>query len=64
MEIRDVIGSLRERQLQLSSEINSLRFDIKYLEGRVAALTDLIMDVSRETRKPTNSEGDGNASSS
>jgi len=53
MEIRDVIGSLREKDLDLQDRINALRLDIHLLEYRLSNLER----VSRET-KGDNGNGD------
>lgn len=55
MEIRDVIGSLRERDLALQNEINAIRLAIHLIEYRLSKLDD----VSRETK---GDNGDGDAS--
>ena len=53
MDIRDVIGELRERDLALQNEINALRLAIHLCEYRLSKLDD----VSRET-KGENENGD------
>jgi len=51
MEIRDVIGNLREKYLELQGEINALRLAQHLIEYRLTVL-DQIMSVSRETAPP------------
>lgn len=64
MYIHDVIGSLRERNLELQAQIDALRLDYHLLDKALArheALLHNLSHVSRETYRP---EGDGNGSSS
>jgi len=55
--IHDVLGSLREKNLQLKAEIDVLRLDLHILERKVAFLLGQT-DVSRETLREVTGDGD------
>lgn len=58
MYIHDVIGSLRERNLELQRQIDALRLDYHVLDKAIARLTEQVHNLGHVPRE-TEAQADG-----